>query len=393
MRTTDDLNGAFALLERDAEDYLQFTGPRAAARGPRQRGRRFLAGAAAAVVTVGVAVGAAALYSPRGHNVSGGSATNVCVTKLPAAWNQALRGTVPFAGIVPQPLTVTAGGSVIVQWTDTRGDLRVGRFTPSHSIEPLARIPMSSGSYTVHSAANDHYAVTPLFHGRHIVAIDLVDLSNGRITPLLPRAPFARHAQVSPGSWLTIQHGTVYWPASRTKHSAPNVLISYNIASRSYSARQVAGPAVYLNPLGIYWQGGHLANGPLPPAHPAFGTRMTSASDGTAISWSSDDRTIHWSDLDGATRTLQQHLSHFLGVDGVAGPYVFFDRGEGDDTDQLNGNVHVLDTRTGAIADTHTQAWWTAVSRHGTMVFATMIDKSSKVHVVDTTKLPELTCK
>ncbi len=99
-------------------------------------------------------------------------------------------------------------------------------------------------------------------------AVDLLDLASGRIQHLLPNAPLAEHARAFGGSWLTIQHSTVYWPASRPHNTAPNVLVSYNIARSRYQTKRVSGDAVYLNAMGIYWQGGHLTKQPLPPIHP-----------------------------------------------------------------------------------------------------------------------------
>ena len=113
----------------------------------------------------------------------------------------------------------------------------------------------------------------------------------------------------------------------------------------------------FLNALGIYWQGGHLTNQQLPAVHPPLEQRyMTRSYRSTyAVAWSlySDPTTLV---LVGplprrSTLRLRQHLAHYIYIDAVAGPFVFLDSGEGDGSDAMNGNVQVLDTRTGAIAE------------------------------------------
>jgi hypothetical protein len=334
------------------------------------------------------------LYSATDRGPSAGSVTNVCVASLPRAWEQALHNdVVPTAGSNPGPLAITNDGAVITDWTDGQGDVRFGSVKPGSTVATLGRMPTPTGSKIGTVAAAGHFAVASFYRGGRTTDIDLFDLATGRVTPLLPDAPLARHAHAFGGAWLTVQHKTVYWPASRTASGAPNVLISYDIAKRSYRRKQTDGPAVFYNPLGIYWQGGYLASQQLPPDHPPIGQRMTVATDSDALAWSSGDgSTLRWSDLEGDSRTLSQDLSHFLGIDAVAGPYVLLDRGEGDDSDAMSGNVQLLDTRTGAIADTHVQAgWYPVVSRGGLLAFATG-DRGSTFHLVDTSKLPELRC-
>jgi hypothetical protein len=383
MRTKTDLAGAFALLEEQADEYVHSTGLQAIDRSrPRHR---FVAAAAAAVVTVGVAAGAMTIYSATDRGPSAGSATNACVTSLPAAWHQAFRDEVEVPGSDAQPLAVSGAGALVTAWTDSDGNLGFGRVQPGLPLAPVGTIHTPTGTKIGTVASDGKDAVASFYRGARTRAVDLIDLKTGDVTPLLRHAPLAHHAHAFGGAWLTIQHRTVYWPASHAGSASPNVLVGYDIATRSYRHVQKPGPAVFYSPLGISWAGGNLASRALPPTHPAVG-------DPLAWSYYSDSSTVHWSDLEGHSRSVSQDLSHFLSVDAVAGPYVFLDRGEGDDADAMSGNVQILDTRTGAIADTHMQAaWYPVASRGGLLAFATG-DPGSTFHLVDTEKLPQLRC-
>ncbi len=57
----------------------------------------------------------------------------------------------------------------------------------------------------------------------------------------------------------------------------------------------------------------------------------------------------------------------------------------------MNGNVHVLDTRTGALADTGTSQWLPATSTGGTLAFTT-IARNGATRIVNLTHLPQLHC-
>ena len=80
----------------------------------------------------------------------------------------------------------------------------------------------------------------------------------------------------------------------------------------------------------------------------------------------------------------------FLSVEAVAGPYVFLNSGEGSDWDRVSGDVQVLDTRTGAMADTGLIRWEADHSAAGLVTLSPRIGDT--IRVLDTNGLPGLNC-
>lgn len=381
----------YAILGRSRNDVRLTDVPRHV-----HRVHRSLAAAAGVIVAVGVGVGVGTLHSSKnGTAAAGGTPIIACKAPLPTAWQHALDASkIAQPGQYPQPLAVTKNGAVLLSWTDAAGDLHVGRLTSGLVVDRLAKITPPAATAVGTVAADGRHVVVSFRRRDRTSAIDLLDLATGRIRDLLPHAPLAAHAQTVGGAWLTIQHSTVYWPARSSQNTAPNILVSYNIGNDRYETRRVAGDAVYLNAAGIYWRDGHLLKQPPPPIHPPLEERyMTEAADEDVIAWSffRDPTTVIWSQVSGAARTVRQHLARSINIDAVAGPYIFLDRGEGDDTDAINGDVYVLDIRTGALADTGTSGWLPSESAGGTVAFTTT-DRHTATRVLNVTHLPRLHC-
>ena len=414
MRTLTDLHAAYDALERHARAYenADHSGPDveipllapAAPSGPPRRRRARVFAAAAAVATL--AGGSAYLWSGArsGDNEAADGVTPVCIAALPSAWRQALQ-TMPSAeptSVAETPLAVTADGHV-QYWDVADGAFNV--FTAAEGGGPMAiyRLTLRAGQAVARVAVDDTSIVVELSppvtqdgKPNNVEDIVLVDQRTGEIKHLLAGAPVPRGdvSGANPGSWATLQDGVYYWLEGAGYDNAPQTLMSYDIASGTYGAVDTGQAAVYLTALGISWDGGSIPVRNLPPVHPPVDlVRQTVASDGESLAWATydDPSTVHWADNSGASRVLTQDVMSDLTVQAVSGPYVFLTSGEGSDSDQVNGDIQVLDTRTGALVDSGIQAAMARVSRGGIVAIA---DESGSfgTQVLDVNDLPELTC-
>jgi hypothetical protein len=399
MRIESDLHAAFALLERQGDEYLAaFAGGTdepaveiVVEPAPPQRRRArtilpILAGAAAVATALGVISvggGGSARQGP------GGAATPVCVTALPPAWQAALSArTVTVDGTGATGEAVGTDGTVVLSWLGTDGMWRVGTVAPgATNVHQVYRQPTPGRVWGF--AADSHFAVVTV--GRSKGRVDefvLVDLATGDTTNPLADAPPG--ATPSDPKEPTLQDGTLYWLGD-AEHA--DTLYSYDISARSYDSTQIDLADFHWTPLGFVWSDGSIPAAGLPSIRPPLSDRGISvAHDGSTLAWSyyDDAATVHWSEQSGTTRDLDQHVMQFLTVDAVAGPYVFLNSGEGSDTDQVTGDVQILDTRTGAMADTGLRYWEADHSADGVVTLSPRIGDT--VRILDTNNLPGLHC-
>ncbi len=419
MRTVADLEKLYTLLEGQADAYLADSAPSTpgAATAPwpadlveppsrtrRAHRSRVAPLLAAAAVVVSVSVGLALHNLGTTDNAPGsGNATPACRTPLPTAWRTALHARqLTVDGKWLSADSITSDGLVVAHWYAADGSLHLGTSSDGARIKDLFRLPVAANRFVTRIAADAKTAVIALAPNRPkdspsspVDELRLVDLATGRSENILPEAPMPVGDVVGPGGWAVIQDGVVYWLAGPDYDNAPQMLMSYDIAHRTYAARPTGEADVYWNPLGISWRDGSVPVHGLPPVLPATGEHhMTVAYDGSAVAWSlyDDPSTVYWSDSSGVTRAVSQHLMSQVLVEAVAGPYVLLTYGEGDVKDQVNGDVQVLDTRTGALADTGLNAYEANRSRNGTVTFSPNDAAGSPLLVLDTGGLPPLTC-
>lgn len=405
MRTESDLVDAFDELEQRADAYLATT----AATTSRPAGRAVVLDlerhpvrvarrasttrrAAVAAISVGLlAVGATVLRSATAPDSTAGGGIAACIAPLPGAWRAALDSAPVRApgGATLDPAGITPSGNVLASWS-TRASVHLDVVSRAGRVTELYRHRLVPHELVTQVRTDATYAVVGTSIGHHGNRIVLVDLATGKTRQLLAHAPLAHSAQIGPGAWIVVMNGSVYWPAAGRTWS----VIGYDIATHRYTSRRTPDEAVYATPDGISWSTGSIARAGLPPVHPAIGdAKLTLATDGQHLAWSeyADPSHVSWSEQSGASRSVVQHVMHFLSVGAVSGPYVFLTSGEGDDSDKVDGDLQVLDTRTGALADTGLQSWDQGVARNGLLAL-TANDPKKSMKVLDTSNLPRITC-
>jgi hypothetical protein len=418
-RTQADLEAAFGLLEQQGAAYLaesMNSGGQTivalrphAEPGARRRPHRRTAGlaVAAAVLAAAVSVSVASLRGTSEARNQAGSANAipVCMSRLPSSWGTALRAhPIRVAGQNLSIVAVDGQGDVIVQWTVAGRSLRIGRVT-GDAVEQIARVALRADQAVARVAVDAHSVVVELMprpeDGAQRVNVEdivLIDRHTGRVTHLLPSAPIPPGyvSAAGPGSWAVLQDGVYYWLEGPDQDNAPQTLLSYDTATKAYAARATQQAAVYWSPLGISWDGGSIPAGGLPPVLPPTEQhKQTLAYDGASVAWSTYDRPslVHWSDRTGHTRVLEQKVMSQLAIEAVSGPYILLTSGEGDDHDKVNGNVQILDTRTGALADTGINgSLEPGPSGPGVLAFWP-VPPSATAQLLYTRGLPGLTCQ
>jgi hypothetical protein len=200
MRTRTDLEGAFALLERVADDYA--TGAEAAHPAavhdlvtrppePSRRRRNLLTGLSAAAVAAALAVGVTSLvHLTDGSGRSAGGAPD----RIPLVYEVTVASTL---GLMPSGVHAEAGFTQVA-FTDGSGPARMIRTFPAGrqpAVDGLPEVTVN-GRRGYYSAAGDPFAPAPARSG---------DLDE--VTPGFPPLPAGIHAVVweyATGRWAEI---------------------------------------------------------------------------------------------------------------------------------------------------------------------------------------------
>jgi len=408
MRTLSDLEAAFQALERRAsavygEHDLDRTVANRRARTSTHR-RVVLATAAAVAVGASAAV-ASYLWTENDNRVSpAGSRTAVCVAPLPPQWRQALPAhQIRVDGQAVLPVQVDADGRVTVDWV-VDGVEQVGQVGRDDSVSKIAQLPIPTGHGVMSVSVDSRSVVIVLFRlptgssgGSPSDTDDavVIDRHTGAVTHLLAGAPVPSGYAFG-GHWGNLVDGIYYWAEVPVRGDGRlnDLLMSYDPTDHSYAVK-ARGDSLNSNPLGYFWDGGSFPLMDVPPVHPVVtDVAQTMATDGKSLSWSTydDPSTVFWSDVSGASRAFSQNLMHQVSIDGVSGPYVFLSYGEGDDADKVSGSEHVLDTRTGALADTGVpQISLRGMSGNSVIAFWSTA-KTSTTQVVNLNELPQIDC-
>ena len=363
----------------------------------------------AATVALILVVGAGVAVWGLGHGgsaeKSGGGYARSCRAALPPAWRTAL--TAAPTAVQGRPTTVlelTRYGDV-VDWLDANGAEHLGLRSSSgqlRSLDDVLRGRRLSGTGVdgrtlLLSIAP---AVTRAVPDPLVDDLEAVDLSDLEARDVLA-APGVPLDTVVADKAAAIVGGTVYWvavPRGTQDPSTAGRVLALHLATGRV---EVAGQATNLlsgpdEPRGVLWDGGTVRRPGVPASVPALRDNGYDpvVSNGPDFAWLRSDADVHligWADTAGAERRWEvSTIGRDVRADPIAvsGPFVLLGpQGVGD------GHLFVLDTRTGAVADSGLQSF--GATAHGTRVAVVTRanDRTpSRTTVLDTAHLPGLHC-
>ena len=376
--------------------------------------------AAAAVVLI---AGAGAVWRAERstRDLAGGRYPATCAAALPPAWLKALNARpISVDGSPAEVDGVTSDGSAIAQTLRGRYAEQLLLVSPTGAVTPLYSLPEGGsgletdvgGSSVVLSisASRKVDATTNFISGvTSIVAINTRTHHISRLlhtapTALRPSARDARSARNQVGN-AVVQGQWVYWTVPKGKPSAAKgVVVGYDFATHHY--RRVGtyhhGGGVTRDARGVWWPGGSIAASHVPsgvaPLHPETTFRRVFQhsvdTDGKDFAWAQTaERIVHWAGPDSRSAGFEVEQMDsdddpgFQPIVGVAGHVVLMFT-----TDQ-SATYHLLDTRTGALADTDIGPGGSAFAVGSTLYLTRPLSGAGQgTVVIDTAKLPELHC-
>lgn len=387
------------------------TGPRWDGARP-QRARHWPIIAAAAAVVLAVAGGAAWRIGTSNPDLSGGRLATSCNATLPPAWRTALDGPAfSIGGYTPPVIGVLSDGSAVATPVGGRYGDDVVLIDTSGKVIPIYQLPR--GGLGLNTEVSGHTVVLNIStapKGSHTISTrptDIVDIDTRtrRVTHLLRHVPPGLRARPAHGRTgaatndAVLQDGVAYWTAAgRDLHHG--LVVGYDLRTHRYRKVGTYSGAAYLDhdARGVFWGGGAIPAPHLPPQVASLADRTNPrnflhtdvVTDGTHYAWS-QGQTVHWAGPDGEHADYRVPEIDHGGSGGVvysvAGPFVLMY------TAADAATFHVLDTATGALADTGIEPAGPVAGLGSTLY----LDRSVKPGLdetipVDTAKLPGLTC-
>ena len=376
---------------------------------PDRHGRSRWLLVAATVAAVLVAGGGIAVWGlGRGTSSqhSGGGYARTCSATLPAAWKKASAAPeVTVEGHYASVVAVTSYGDVVTWMTGRLHQVaHVGLRKNTGTTRTLfAGAPDDSISTSV-DGPDLVLSVAPTGSGQslgpNVQDVVAIDLRTSTVRHLLPAAGMPAGDVVGDRAAVVLD-GLVYWtavPRGAQAKSGSGTVLAYDLTRHRASvvARHASLQSTEDERRGVFWTGGGVVARGVPAAVPGPRAKGVTAvvSDGTNFAWlgAGNPRVLGWADAAGDERRWSLDTVDGPGVEfqpiAVSGPFVFLEpMGSGDP------HAYVLDTRTGATADSGIMA--SGGTAHGTSVaMITRHDDNGALGtvLVDTAHLPTLTC-
>lgn len=308
------------------------------------------------------------------------SAAGSCRGNLPPQWQDALRAAVVALPQPVSPLAVDAHGVLYARTADAK-IVAVDRQRNVRTVYDLPSGTAADQTIRVYPAAGTLIVVTLNATGERVSALTAVDPATGRAQRIATSGTVDGAAVV--GAML-------YWDQRPGAGNPGGVIRRYDATtgtSATVDFGDVTGPTATAT--GVAW-----GSGSAPAALPAKLKAALPAdapvtTDGASYAWTRGGA-LYWASSDGTVRgPLTQRTVVTPLVRAVSGPFVFFT------ADDASNDLHVMDARSGRVADTGLPFTGIAVDGGGVVALGGPLNGTTGTPPLlqfDTGGLPALGC-